>query len=87
MLTQKLPLRIVLLLVSVCIGWGQSDVAQRILTSDAALKEDLRLLTDEIGGRVSGTAQFDKAAAWAVTAFRQAGADVVRTEEFSIPQS
>ena len=64
MLTQKLPLRIVVLLASVCIGWGQSDVVQQILTSDAALKEDLRLLTDEIGGRVSGTAQFDKAAAW-----------------------
>ena len=51
MLMQKLPLPIVLLLASTCIGWGYSDVIQQILTSDAALKEDLRLLTDEIGGR------------------------------------
>jgi carboxypeptidase Q len=49
------------------------------------LEENLRYLTDAIGGRVTGTPAADRAADWAVQAFRQAGVDEVHTEKFTIP--
>jgi carboxypeptidase Q len=49
------------------------------------LEENLRYLTDTIGGRVTGTAAADRAADWAVQAFRHAGVDEVHTEKFTIP--
>jgi Zn-dependent M28 family amino/carboxypeptidase len=57
--------------------------AQKALT----LESNLRLLTDEIGGRVPGTPAMKRAVAWAVSAFKSSGADSVHTEEFSIPNS
>ncbi|HZQ92312.1 MAG TPA: M20/M25/M40 family metallo-hydrolase [Terriglobales bacterium] len=50
------------------------------------LGENLRKLTDEVGGRVPGTPAFDGAIAWAREAFKAAGADSVTTEEFTMPQ-
>lgn len=49
------------------------------------LAENLRRLTDEIGGRVTGSPQMARAVAWAVAAFRAAGVDDVHTEKFSVP--
>ena len=49
------------------------------------LEANLRRLTDEIGGRVPGTPAMRRAADWAVAAFKEAGADNVHTEEFTIP--
>ena len=49
------------------------------------LEENLRRLTDEVGGRVTGSPAMESAAAWAVAAFRQAGVDDVRTEKYTIP--
>lgn len=51
------------------------------------LEENLRKLTDEIGGRVPGTEANRKGVAWGVAAFRQAGVDNVRTEKFTMPTS
>ncbi len=51
------------------------------------LAESLRKLTDEIGGRVPGTEANRRGVAWAVDAFRQAGADKVWTEKFTMPAS
>jgi Zn-dependent M28 family amino/carboxypeptidase len=51
------------------------------------LESNLRQLTDEIGGRVPGTPAMKRAVAWAVSAFKAAGADSVHKEEFSIPNS
>jgi hypothetical protein len=51
------------------------------------IEENLRQLTDEIGGRMSGTAAMRRAADWAARAFQQAGVDVVRTEAFALPTS
>ena len=48
------------------------------------LEENLRYLTDTIGGRVTGTPATDRAADWAVQAFRHAGVDEVHTEKFTI---
>jgi carboxypeptidase Q len=49
------------------------------------LEENLRYLTDTIGGRVTGSPAADRAAGWAVEAFRHAGVDEVHTEQFTIP--
>ncbi|MGA7637739.1 MAG: M28 family peptidase [Candidatus Acidiferrales bacterium] len=49
------------------------------------LEQNLRYLTDTIGGRVTGTPAADRAADWAVQAFRHAGVDEVHTEKFTIP--
>ena len=48
------------------------------------LEENLRRLTDEVGGRVSGSPEMEKAVAWAVAAFRAAGVDV-HTEKYTLP--
>ena len=49
------------------------------------LEENLRYLSDTIGGRVTGTPSADRAADWGVQAFRHAGVDDVHTEKFTIP--
>ncbi len=51
------------------------------------LESNLRHLTDEIGGRVPGTPAMDRAIAWGVAAFQEAGADSVHTEPFRMPVS
>ena len=51
------------------------------------IEQNLRHLTDEIGGRVPGTPSMDRAVAWGVAAFKVAGADSVHTEEFRMPVS
>jgi carboxypeptidase Q len=62
-------------------------VMQEALKSSTPLQENLRVLTDEIGGRVPGTSAMQRAVDWAVAGFKAAGADAVHTEEFTIPQS
>ena len=51
------------------------------------LQSNLRHLTDEVGGRVPGTAAMQRAVDWGVAAFKDAGADSVHIEEFTIPYS
>src|SRR4029077_7325556 len=51
------------------------------------LAENLRRLTDEIGGRPTGSPAMAKAVEWAVAAFRDAGVDDVHTEKFTIPHT
>ena len=48
------------------------------------LEENLRRLTDEIGGRVTGSPQMAKAIEWAVAAFRAEGVEV-HTEKYLLP--
>jgi carboxypeptidase Q len=48
------------------------------------MEENLRRLTDEIGGRVTGTPEMAKAVDWAVAAFRAAGIEV-HTERYKLP--
>jgi carboxypeptidase Q len=48
------------------------------------LEENLRRLTDEIGGRVTGSPQMAKAIEWAVAAFRAEGVEV-HTEKYMLP--
>jgi hypothetical protein len=46
--------------------------------------ENLRKLTDEIGGRVTGTPQMAEAVQWGISGFRAAGVDV-HTEKYKLP--
>jgi carboxypeptidase Q len=48
------------------------------------MEENLRRLTDEIGGRVTGSPEIAKAVEWAVAAFRAEGVEV-RTEKYLLP--
>lgn len=64
--------------------------ADRLLTevsNSPQLERNLRVLCDEIGGRMPGTPAMRRAVDWAVDAFRKAGVDEVHTEEFSVPHS
>ena len=51
------------------------------------LEKNLRVLCDEIGGRLPGSEANHRAVNWAVEAFRQAGLSQVHTEGFNIPNS
>lgn len=64
--------------------------ADRLITEalkPSALETNLRRLTDEVGGRVPGTPAFQRAVDWGLAAFKEAGADSVHTEEFTIQKS
>jgi hypothetical protein len=65
-----------------------ADVAPDIIRSAlgvSQLEANLRRLTDEIGGRLTGSPAADKAVGWGVESFRVAGVDEVHTERFTVP--
>jgi carboxypeptidase Q len=55
-----------------------------LILGPSPMEENLRRLTDEIGGRVTGTPEMAKAVEWAVAAFRAANIDV-HTEKYTLP--
>jgi carboxypeptidase Q len=55
-----------------------------IILGDSPMIENLRRLTDEVGGRVSGSPEMAKAVQWGVVGFRAAGVGV-RTEKYTLP--
>ena len=55
-----------------------------IVMGSSPLEGNLRRLTDEVGGRVTGTPEMAKAVSWGVAAFRAAGVDV-HTEKYMLP--
>jgi carboxypeptidase Q len=71
--------------ISACAQAAPKIIANAMGASPMA--ENLRHLTDEIGGRLTGSPQIAKAAEWAVQAFRDAGIDDVHTEKFMIPHT
>jgi hypothetical protein len=84
-----LALAVVLASPSVAPAQANSD-ADRLMEEalkTSPIEQNLRHLTDEIGGRVPGTPAMERAVAWGVAAFKAAGADSVRTEEFKLPAS
>lgn len=63
-----------------------AEAAAKILPlvmGPSPLEENLRRLTDEIGGRVTGTAQMAQAVEWGKAAFHAAGIDV-HTEKYTL---
>jgi len=64
-----------------------AEAASKILPQvmgSSPLAENLRRLTDEVGGRVTGSPEMAKAVEWAVSAFRAEGVDV-HTEKYTLP--
>jgi carboxypeptidase Q len=64
-----------------------AEAAAKILPQvmgPSPMEENLRRLTDEVGGRVTGSLEMAQAVAWAVAAFRTAGVDV-HTEKYTLP--
>jgi carboxypeptidase Q len=64
-----------------------AEAAAKILPlvmGPSPMQENLRRLTDEIGGRVSGTPAMVRAVQWGVGAFRAAGVEV-HTEKYQLP--
>ena len=59
----------------------------KVALQPSPLEDNLRRLTDEIGGRVPGTTAMQHAVQWGMQAFTAAGADSVHTEGFEIPYS
>ena len=55
-----------------------------IVMRPSPMEENLRRLTDEIGGRVTGSPEMAKAVEWAVAAFRAGNIDV-HTEKYTLP--
>ena len=55
-----------------------------LILGDSPMIENLRRLTDEIGGRVTGTPEMAKAVQWGMAGFRAAGVDV-HTEKYAVP--
>jgi carboxypeptidase Q len=55
-----------------------------LVLGPSPMEDNLRRLTDEIGGRVSGTPEMAKAVEWGKGGFRAAGVDV-HTEKYMLP--
>jgi carboxypeptidase Q len=55
-----------------------------LILGDSPMIENLRHLTDDIGGRVTGSPEMARAVQWGVAGFRAAGVDV-HTEKFTMP--
>jgi carboxypeptidase Q len=77
-------------LSALCLAASDADDSSRIIEialQPSSLESNLRHLTDEVGGRISGTPAMQRAIDWGVQSFKTAGADSVHTEEFTIPYS
>jgi hypothetical protein len=64
-----------------------AEVTEKILPlilGHSPLQENLRRLTDEVGGRVTGSPAMERAVQWATSAFRASGVDV-HTENYQLP--
>jgi hypothetical protein len=82
-----------LLLLSFLLSWqafAADNDTDRVIAEamkPSPLEVNLRRLTDEVGGRIPGTPAFQRAVEWGIAAFKEAGADSVRSEEFGIQNS
>lgn len=79
------PALVLLLLSMSVLAQTRTDKVIAAAKDPAKLEANLRVLTDEIGGRVPGTPAMDRAIQWAVANFKDAGADSVVTEDFAMP--
>src|SRR6266849_8400165 len=64
-----------------------AEAAAKILPQvmgPSPMAENLRRLTDEVGGRVTGSPEMAKAVDWALAAFRAAGIEA-HTEKYTLP--
>jgi len=76
-------------LVAVPTGVLAQDRVGRVIAEalkESPLRDNLRQLTDEVGGRVPGTPAMEEALKWGEAALKAAGADSVKVERFTIAQ-
>lgn len=64
---------------------GSAALIGEVLSPRSGMEENLRVLTDEIGGRVTGSPAYEEALRWGVEAFRRAGVDSVHLEAYDAP--
>lgn len=78
---------LVLLMAAPVTSFADQDLSQLLgqILGPSPVEENLRQLTDEIGGRVSGSESNRRAVDWAVEAFQRAGIANVGTETFELP--
>lgn len=62
---------------------ASSAIVGNVMTSSAYV-EDLRRLTDDVGGRVTGSPAMSRAIDWALSAFRDAGVEA-HAESYTMP--
>jgi carboxypeptidase Q len=62
-----------------------SPLIAEVLGPRSRLDEDLRVLTDEIGGRITGSAGYEESLRWGQEAFRRAGVESVKLESYDAP--
>lgn len=79
---------VAIVFASTVVQAAESDVERLVaaMLGDTPVIDDLRELTDTIGGRVTGSAANEAAVDWAVQRFREAEV-AVRTEAFEMPFS
>jgi hypothetical protein len=54
---------------------GRARSSRRLTGQSSRIESELRVLTDEIGGRPTGSAAYERALQWGLEAFRRAGVD------------
>ncbi len=67
------------------IAQDPAALMDRLTGPSSRLERDLRVLTDEIGGRVTGSAGYERALQWGMDGFRRAGVDSVELEPYPVP--
>jgi carboxypeptidase Q len=85
---QRSDIRAALLLSAIAVSAAAQDPAaliERTTGPSSRLDKDLRVLTDEIGGRVTNSPGYEKALKWGVEALRRAGVDEVQLESYPVP--
>ncbi|MEX0880916.1 MAG: M28 family peptidase [Thermoanaerobaculia bacterium] len=85
---RKRTLAFVLGLAGVSAARAQDPAAvliERLTGPTSRLSSDLRVLADEIGGRVTGSVGYEKALQWGIDAFRKAGVGSVKLEAYPVP--
>jgi carboxypeptidase Q len=78
---------LVLLAATCAAAQTSSDKLLQEAQQAPTLEKNLRVLTDEIGGRVPGTPAMDRAVQWGVDAFKAAGGESVHTEPVQLAAS
>ena len=61
------------------------DITAEVLSDRSRLAEDLRLLTEEIGGRPTGSRGYEASLEWGLEAFRRAKVDSTELESYDAP--
>ena len=61
-----------------------SPLVEALTGPSSRLEPELRILTDEVGGRPSGSAAYERALKWGLDAFRRAGVDA-KLEPYTAP--